>query len=1474
MPKHFSKAVKSRPVVAYPPGCKELTHELNKDELVKRLKCLARAFQEMGQEETTYGNLAIYLASDFFLDHTSKDVRLLVACCVADVFRIFAPEAPYNEPGHLKEIFLFLVKQLRGLEDPEAPSFKRYFYLLENLAWVKSFNICIELEDNQEIFCNLYKLMFSIVNEKHSTKVKNFMLDMMCPLITEADSVSQELLDIILLNIIEPQKSENHQAYNLAKDLIKRTSNAIEPYIQTFFNNALMLGKTSESELSNYIFKLIYELNTISPSVLLAVLPQLEFKLKSNDVDERRQVSKLLAKMFSDKDSDLATQNKPLWNCFIGRFNDIDVSVREVCVKSAENFLVNHPPLQKDISEALKSRIHDIDENIRSEAVGVIVSAAKQDISTINEDLVICLKDRTLDKKFKIRREALLGLGQVYKKIMATDSPLANKLGWVKDKILHAYYQQNVDDRLIVERVFNTCLTPYNLKPKERMTALFKLFATLDERSTKAFNEMLRTQFNARQNVSQLLELHSKDLTDEVVAKNMNIKILQLLRHLPDGGKQREALTKFNKIIHDDSRIRLLMKNLVQPHFMCKKAEEHVNEILKKLGSNPTLYNVAKVLLERIAPVLIDQEAIKALVELVQEAVDGIDSCVKDVDRPGEIGMKLLLTLSFVFPGSFHSVEVYETLLTLLKHEDDVIPDIALQIFTNAGQDLQENFSNVFSSLLPVLQSVIKIGTPKQAKHAVKCIEVLCTNKSAIYEQVFEYLKKSLTHESANLITALVSLGHIAQICPAEFGAQMKAIVTKVIVKEILMQDLAQNRNCKEKWLPEHRVSDETQAKVQSMKMMVRWLLGLRSNATNCGSSTLRLLFTCIKNDGDLMEKGLICEAEKARLRLTAGCCVLKIAQDTSYTESLTNEQFQTAALLINDRNYEVRSQFAEKLHKGLMSLKLPLQFLSIFSLVGLEPMKEKRLHLKQCLVANITQRKAYLRRNPAAHNKIYSILPEYTMPYVVHLLSHDPEYKQYNDTESLTQIKDCLWFILEPLLAKMETDNYNFFKKMFENIKQTKDAQCPDVEDANKKLYAVCDLAMGLVLSKCTTTTMKDHPVDPVLPAQLFTQVNKKYTNTKIYLPKEFEFLSPRRGKTGVSSMQMVSPPTKAPISPMSASSSPPMSPDAAPKKTQKSTLTQSKRSASEENEPKAAKPDSTKRSKPKDSEDTENVVQNSPKKATKKRKTAQTEVKKSDKSDSKKKDVKSKSKTKMKSPPSGNKSITDYMKPKEKDTKSVTKTSDKDSKNPQRNGLDKDKKLKNKAVPQSSSRETRSTPTKRRPGDSQVTSPRRAAASSPSGSPVGSRKRSASSTPEESPAKRGRPSPVKPTRGAAVRNLAKEVAKAKKTLAKSPRNFTQKSPTSSPAKSTRSSSSSSPRKVKEQTKKNYHMRNKANVRRAPVANGTSDGEDQETPDNDTPLSPSPRKAAALAKAIETVGTESGDELNVKRKRSKRLKR
>lgn len=58
----------------------------------------------MGQDTSVYQPfipLALRLAEDYYLMHSSKDVQLLVACCIADMLRVFAPEAPYKDAAQI-----------------------------------------------------------------------------------------------------------------------------------------------------------------------------------------------------------------------------------------------------------------------------------------------------------------------------------------------------------------------------------------------------------------------------------------------------------------------------------------------------------------------------------------------------------------------------------------------------------------------------------------------------------------------------------------------------------------------------------------------------------------------------------------------------------------------------------------------------------------------------------------------------------------------------------------------------------------------------------------------------------------------------------------------------------------------------------------------------------------------------------------------------------------------------------------------------------------------------------------------------------------------------------------------------------------------------------------------------------------------------------------------------------------------------
>lgn len=658
--------------VEYPSGCKEINEDLPTDDLIRRLKDIAMAFQQMSQEDNNeiYIPLALYLATDFFLEHSSRDVRLLVACAIADVFRVYAPNAPYQHPSLIKRIFLFFIQQLKGLQDPKDPTFKRYFYLLENLAWVKSFNICIELEDSQFIFSQLFSLIFKIVNENHSEKVKNFMLDMLTPLIIEADAVSPKLIEIILWQLIEPRKSQNKQACWLATQILKKAHKTIEPYLVSYFNNAITHGMNSNAgELSDeeeeesvqktsslksrnkssnqsvshsvtQLCELLYELNQICPSVMDGILPQLEFKIRSNEERERCEFTKLLARLFSDKNSTLAERYPELWKSFLGRFRDISVTVRMRCVQYSMHFLINHPELREDITEQLKQRQHDPDENVRYEVVMAIISAAKKGIENINEDLLSFVKERTLDKKFKIRKEALYGMAQLYKQYniallsesndeqhvaeTTANNAALRMLNWIKNKCLHNYYQTQLDDRLLVERILHTCLIPYNLPLQKRMKVLYTFYATIDAHAARAFNELLRQQLSVRKQVKEVLDLLKAEKSEDR-AQQLKLKIQQCAKNLPEPVKADEYLTKLCRNLELNPTLRQHMEiivtstsypqlsedgSLVSPP-SCSAIESSVKEVLKSLGfpvQTNSFYVIIKQLMERIAPVMIDYQ--------------------------------------------------------------------------------------------------------------------------------------------------------------------------------------------------------------------------------------------------------------------------------------------------------------------------------------------------------------------------------------------------------------------------------------------------------------------------------------------------------------------------------------------------------------------------------------------------------------------------------------------------------------------------------------------------------------------------------------------------------------------------------------------------------------------------------------------------------------------------------------------------
>lgn len=210
-------------------------------------------------------------------------------------------------------------------------------------------------------------------------------------------------------------------------------------------------------------------------------------------------------------------------------------------------------------------------------------------------------------------------------------------------------------------------------------------------------------------------------------------------------------------------------------------------------------------------------------------------------------------------------------------------------------------------------------------------------------------------------------------------------------------------------------------------------LLGFIGLYQKTATNTLKLLKTIIQNGGDLNEQNRAgTTLEKAHLRLAAALAMIKIACNDAMTSISSNgdnaliqsssttlaimtaDQWHTLATVLLDAEEFVREKFSQKLHKGLMSLSLGLEFLAILCLGGTftnEGSTGFKNKLRSYLLLNLAKRRELIKSKSVSNLK--SIMPDCVMPYVIHLLAYMPFYVKYDDVSQLEIVKGITCFHL-----------------------------------------------------------------------------------------------------------------------------------------------------------------------------------------------------------------------------------------------------------------------------------------------------------------------------------------------------------------------------------------------------------------------------------------------------------------------------
>lgn len=260
-------------------------------------------------------------------------------------------------------------------------------------------------------------------------------------------------------------------------------------------------------------------------------------------------------------------------------------------------------------------------------------------------------------------------------------------------------------------------------------------------------------------------------------------------------------------------------------------------------------------------------------------------------------------------------------------------------------------------------------------------------------------------------------------------------------------------------WCAEEELPEETRCKIEGLKAMARWLLGLKQD-TASAQKTFRMLNAFITHKGDLLNSGRLSQAEMSWLRLSAGCAMLKVCEQKGVGDQYTAEQFYNLSLLMVDDVKQVREIFASKLHKGLgrglPNKCLPLDFMGYYALAGRELDTKVRTLMRNYMIADINKRRDYVKTltmgscQDKALSQLPHILPDYMVVFAVPVLAHDPMLSKWDDVQDLVRVKQCLWFILEPLVTKSEYFSYGFYKNLIEKMKNHKDAVHPEDDSMN----------------------------------------------------------------------------------------------------------------------------------------------------------------------------------------------------------------------------------------------------------------------------------------------------------------------------------------------------------------------------------------------------------------------------------------
>ncbi|OAD78951.1 hypothetical protein PHYBLDRAFT_76970 [Phycomyces blakesleeanus NRRL 1555(-)] len=1069
-------------------------------DLIKRLSDLQtelKALQQETVEKNSLTSVAKDLVTNAILKHENKTVKAITACCLADILRLFAPDAPYSNL-ELKRVFEFFVSQLSLLKSNTDPNFHYYFYLLESLSTVKSIIIIADLDNAEQLSSSLFNQFFSAISADLPRNVQVCMTDILIQLVEEVGALSQEVIELILDQFTAKEKGAS---YAMALDICFACTDVLQRRVCQHFTDTLMAfsrsdGSDEELEDLKMVHSLIRHVHSVVPNLLLNVVPQLDEEMKVDDDHVRQIATQTLGEMFAEKTSELYQQYPIIWKTWLGRRNDKVVQLRVRWVEMCGPILKNHKQLVPEINDCFKAKLSDPEEKVRATACRVIGSLEFDlEPTSFDKSVLEQVALRCKDKKQSVRKEAMSALGAIYNhefdSISSNNEDLIAKLGWIPETLLNCLY---VDELAVTSALENTILQyilPEETNDLKRTERLVTVVGSLSPRSKTAFKALIQKQKSFINDMQYFVDMcdAARDNTETDTATQR--KTEELMKHISkqfaDKSRTLNSLRRF--VEAEDTDIVKLLRTCINPSQDYKRIYNAKKSLLKRLEQmSPAMSEIFELILNRACPIVLNKSNLPHLLKILR-ATRGRKNTSGEERRA--IAQDLLKDTTSNYPNMFEKY-AHELATNITKEENDEVVIDSLELLAEVCKAQPRLF--VFDrETVEGLMEYTRTGEAKEAEHAATILGNMDNGEHAC-ELVVEYLCQHLRVSNKHLLTLLSSLKEFALYTPRLLSEHIGNIVG-FVDRDLVQKKDSMQGDVNPEWVEYNDLPYLAQLKIVGVSTLVNYLLGAAEFTDNNEAITAHLfnmLWEFIDTTCDEAISEGLSAAETSYLRLAAAQSIIKLTHLKLYEEYLTVPKFEKLGLTLQDSCYYVRSELAETLMKGLQIGEIRPRYYTLLFLCAHEPEPEL---LKQV--------KYFIRKRASKSESGQPSPLEMSFVRLIHLLAHHPDFSV--STEDLLVFSQYIKFYLSCVVS---ADNVSFLYHVAQEIKSSQDMVTAEL---SKNSYVLSDLACLLIKRKCHTASwpLNAYPQNINIQSKLYRNLPSGAIQAEIlktsYLPSEF---------------------------------------------------------------------------------------------------------------------------------------------------------------------------------------------------------------------------------------------------------------------------------------------------------------------------------------------------------------------------------